>query len=106
MFMEQIQVVIICGATASGKTEFSLKLKEYFDIEIISADSRQLYKYLNIGTAKPTDVELNKVKHHFINMLNPDENYSAGKFGNDAYHILIDIHKRGKIPVLFRVVDI
>ena len=100
MGLEFIKTIIICGATASGKTEIGLKLSNLFDIEIISADSRQIYKYLNIGTAKPVIEELNFVKHHFINMLNPDENYSAGRFGNDAYNVLLDIHKRGKMPVI------
>ena len=100
MISNSINTIVICGATASGKTEISLELSKYLDIEIISADSRQIYKYLDIGTAKPTIEELNQIKHHFINMLELDENYSAGKFGNDAYNILIDIHKRGKIPVI------
>ena len=100
MNLNEVKTIIICGATASGKTDISLELNKYLNIEIISADSRQIYKYLDIGTAKPTDEELNLVKHHFINMLTPDENYSAGKFGNNAYNILIDIHKRGKIPVI------
>ncbi|MCL2039417.1 MAG: tRNA (adenosine(37)-N6)-dimethylallyltransferase MiaA [Bacteroidetes bacterium] len=97
---EQIKTIIICGPTATGKTEISLELNKYLDIEIISADSRQIYKHLNIGTAKPTTAELNSTRHHFIDILNPDEDYSAGKFGNDAYSVLSDINKRGKIPVI------
>jgi len=100
MNLNGVRTIIICGATASGKTAVSLELSEYLNIEIISADSRQIYKYLDIGTAKPTANELKTVPHHFINMLNPDENYSAGKFGNDAYSILLDINKRRKIPVI------
>ena len=100
MDLELVRTIIICGPTASGKTDISLELSKHIDIEIISADSRQIYKYLNIGTATPTDDELNQVKHHFINMLNPDEDYSAGKFGKDAYSVLMDIHKRDKIPVI------
>lgn len=100
MEIEQIKTIVICGPTAAGKTEISLELNNYLDIEIISADSRQIYKYLNIGTAKPTLSELNSVRHHFIDILSPDEDYSAGKFGNDAYPVLIDINKRGKVPVI------
>jgi tRNA dimethylallyltransferase len=70
------------------------------DIEIISADSRQVYKHINIGTAKPTENELNTVKHHFIDFLELDENYSAGEFGNQAYKTVLDIAQRGKIPVI------
>ncbi len=100
MIDEQIKTIIICGATATGKTEIGLEISKYLDIEIISADSRQIYKHLNIGTAKPTADELKSVRHHFIDMLNPDEDYSAGRFGNDAYSVLLDISKRGKIPVI------
>jgi tRNA dimethylallyltransferase len=94
------KVIVIAGATASGKTALALKLADYLDIEIISADSRQVYKYLNIGTAKPTQDELNKVPHHFIDMLEPDEYYSAGLFSDDARRTAKEIFARGKIPVI------
>ena len=97
---EKIKVIVITGATASGKTDLSFKLAEQVDIEIISADSRQIYKYLNIGTAKPTQNELSTVKHHFVDFLEPTQNYSAGEFGNQAYKVLLDIAARGKIPVV------
>jgi tRNA dimethylallyltransferase len=97
---DKIPIIVICGPTASGKTNVSIELSKILDIEIISADSRQIYKYLDIGTAKPTHHELAQVKHHFINYLSPDEPYSAGQFGNEAYQCLIDIKNRNKIPVI------
>lgn len=94
------KIIVIFGPTASGKTELSLKISEYFDTEIVSADSRQIYKYLNIGTAKPSDSELNAVKHHFINLLEPDKIYSAGQFAKDANNVINEIIKKGKTPLL------
>jgi tRNA dimethylallyltransferase len=93
-------VIFITGPTASGKTDFALKLAENADIEIISADSRQIYKYMNIGTAKPSSEELNKVKHHLIDYLNPDEDFSAGKFAEVADKLIHEIKEKGKIPVI------
>ncbi len=93
-------IIVIGGPTASGKTDLSLILSELMDIEIISADSRQIYKYLDIGTAKPTPTELAKIKHHFVDILSPEQYFSAGVFGNEAYTTAIDIYSRGKIPVV------
>ncbi|MDR0926650.1 MAG: tRNA (adenosine(37)-N6)-dimethylallyltransferase MiaA [Ignavibacteria bacterium] len=95
-----IDTIVVCGATASGKTAYSLQLAEKQDIEIISADSRQVYKFLTIGTAKPSASEMQKVKHHYIDILMPDANYSAGEYGEQAYATLIDIAERGKTPVI------
>ncbi|MBX3043764.1 MAG: tRNA (adenosine(37)-N6)-dimethylallyltransferase MiaA [Candidatus Kapabacteria bacterium] len=93
-------VIVITGPTASGKTDFALKIAEYTDIEVISADSRQVYRYMDIGTAKPSAVELAGVKHHLIDILNPDEEFSAGRFAEVSISIINDIKNRGKIPVL------
>ena len=93
------RVIVIVGPTCSGKSYLGLKLAQQLNGEIISADSRQIYKRLNIGTAKPTSEELQKVKHHFINILNPDEDYDVNKFSVDAENIIYDIHKR-KITAL------
>ncbi len=94
------KVIVICGPTASGKTEVSIELSKLIDIEIISADSRQIYKLLDIGTAKPTKNELEAVKHHFVDFLFPNEEYNAGKFGSDAYEIVNKIYENNKIPVI------
>jgi tRNA dimethylallyltransferase len=95
-----IKAACICGPTASGKTNLALEIAKYLPIEIISADSRQIYRYLNIGTAKPTYDELQAVKHHFIDMLNPDEYFSAGVFAESAKKCIIDIYSRNKLPLV------
>lgn len=97
---EKIDAVVIAGPTASGKTNVALELSERIPIEIISADSRQIYKFLDIGTAKPNQDEINKVPHHYVDILNPDEYYSAGMFGNSAYSSLLEIQSRGHLPVV------
>ncbi len=98
--LENIPLVVILGPTASGKTEVSIELSYLLDIEVISADSRQVYKYLNIGTATPTENELKAVEHHFISTLNPDEYFSAGMFGELAAETAVDIFERKRIPVV------
>ena len=98
--LENRNIIVIAGPTASGKTDLSLKLAKEMDSEIISADSRQLFKYLDIGTAKPTKEELNTVQHHFIDIVYPDEYYSAGVFGNQAYATALNIMSRGKVPIV------
>jgi tRNA dimethylallyltransferase len=78
------KIIAIVGPTASGKTALSILLAEKLNGEIISADSRQIYRHLNIGTAKPTADEIRRVPHHFINILNPDQDYNAAEFGQQA----------------------
>ena len=94
------KVIVIVGPTCSGKTELGLLLAEELKTEIISADSRQFYKYLDIGTAKPTVENLKNIEHHFINSLNPDEYYNASKFEKDALEICERLIKKDKIPVI------
>ena len=93
-------VIVILGPTASGKTDASIELSKFIDCEIISADSRQIYRELDIGTAKPAKEEQKKVIHHFIDILNPDEYYSAGLFGNQADGIIHNIFYRNKMPLI------
>ncbi len=93
-------VLVLVGPTASGKTAVSLPLAERIGAEIISADSRQLYRYLDIGTAKPTPEERKRVPHHFIDIRNPDEDYSAGEFGASAGAEIERIFSRGRIPLI------
>ncbi|MBK8947145.1 MAG: tRNA (adenosine(37)-N6)-dimethylallyltransferase MiaA [Ignavibacteriae bacterium] len=96
----ELKVLIIVGPTCSGKTTLGIKLAQKLNSEIISADSRQIFKLLNIGTAKPTETELNLVKHHFINKLNPDEIYNVSKFEKDSLEIINNLHKQNKIPIV------
>jgi len=97
--MEQ-RVILIVGPTCSGKTKLSIGIADSLGSEIISADSRQLYKHLTIGTAKPTPEELSKIKHHFIDSLDPKEEYNVGLFENDALKIIDKLTGQNKIPVV------
>ncbi|MBP7651798.1 tRNA (adenosine(37)-N6)-dimethylallyltransferase MiaA [Candidatus Dependentiae bacterium] len=94
------QVPVIAGPTASGKSELAYSISDYFDIEIISADSRQIYKYLDIGTAKPSEEILKKVPHRLISLITPDKNYSAAEFADAANKHIIEIFRKKKLPVI------
>lgn len=94
------KVIVITGPTCSGKTVLSLILANKIGTEIISADSRQIYKYLNIGTAKPSAEELSGVKHHFIDTFLPDEEFNASQFENGALSVIQKLHKEDKIPIV------
>ncbi|MBL7095115.1 tRNA (adenosine(37)-N6)-dimethylallyltransferase MiaA [candidate division KSB1 bacterium] len=94
-------VLIIIGPTAVGKTAISFKLANRLkNVEIISADSRQVYKYMDIGTAKPRKDELEKVNHYFIDIKLPDEYYSAGMYGRDARKKIEQLFESGKTPIV------
>jgi tRNA dimethylallyltransferase len=93
-------VIVIVGPTCSGKTNLSLKLSQLIPSEIISADSRQIYKFLDIGIAKPSNEELKKVPHHLIDILDPSENYDASIFEKDAKKIIDEIQNKNKIPIV------
>jgi tRNA dimethylallyltransferase len=94
------QVLLIVGPTASGKTEVSIHLAKRLDGEIISADSRQIYKHLDIGTAKPTKEQLLSVTHHFIDELLPDQEFNAAEFGERARRVVDEILSRNKTPIV------
>jgi len=93
-------VLVLVGPTAIGKTDLSLSLAEHFSCEIISVDSMQVYRFMDVGTAKATKEERQRVQHHLIDIVNPDENYDAARFVEDARAAIIDIHNRSKIPLL------
>jgi len=93
-------VLVLVGPTAIGKTDLSLSLAEHFKCEIISVDSMQVYRFMDVGTAKATKEERQRVRHHLIDIANPDENYDAVRFVEDARAAITDIHNRGKIPLL------
>lgn len=84
-------LVVVVGPTAVGKTALAIKLAQYFNTEILSADSRQFYKEMNIGTAKPSAEELAAVKHHFIDSHSIADEYSAGDFERDAIQLLTEL---------------
>ncbi|MBI5473946.1 MAG: tRNA (adenosine(37)-N6)-dimethylallyltransferase MiaA [Ignavibacteriae bacterium] len=94
------RVVILVGPTASGKTAVSIELARLLDGEIISADSRQIYKHLDIGTAKPTRAQLSVVRHYFIDELSPAQEFNAAEFGEQGRRIIDNILLRGKVPII------
>lgn len=93
-----MKIPVILGPTAVGKTGILTELDN--DFEVVSCDSRQIYKYMNIGTAKPTQEEQNKIKHHLIDFINPDQYYNAYLYRLDALKVIKDILNRGKIPII------
>ena len=93
-------LISILGPTAIGKTKLAIELAEKYSTEIISADSRQFYSELNIGTAKPSYEDLNKVKHHLINNKSVIDNYSIGEFERDAIENITKIHEKTDIAIL------
>ena len=88
------------GPTASGKSQVALEIADHFPVEIISVDSAQVYRHMNIGTAKPSDVILQQTPHHLIDLINPDQAYSAAQFCTDALSIMQAISTRNHIPLL------
>lgn len=98
--MDKKLLVAIVGPTAVGKTEISIELALKLEGEIISADSMQIYKYMDIGTAKPTIEERKGVPHHMIDIIYPDEEFSVAEFKALAEKCIADIHSRGKLPIL------
>jgi len=93
-------VLIIAGPTAVGKTELSLTLAEDLNGEIISADSVQIYKGMDIGSATPSNEELNRVKHHLINTIDPKDDYNVAMFSEEARKFIKDIQAKGKLPIV------
>ena len=89
-------VIVLVGPTASGKTTVAIELAKKTDAEIISADSRQLYKMMDVGTAKPTAEELQQAKHHFIDFLPLEAEYSAGDFSRDARKLIAELRAKQK----------
>jgi len=100
MSSTRVKVPIIVGPTAVGKTGLSILLAKIYGGEVISADSRQFYCHLDIGTAKVTKKEQNEVPHHFIDILDPSEYYSAGMFARDARNKIAEIQKKRILPIV------
>lgn len=92
-------LISVVGPTAVGKTALSIKIARKLECEIISADSRQFFRELNIGTAKPSSDELSQTQHHFINSHSINEYYSAGAYGRDAEKLLEDLHRSSNVVV-------
>ncbi len=103
------KILVIVGPTASGKTSLAVWLAQRLNGEVISADSRQVYKHLDIGTAKITSEEMDGIPHHLIDIREPEESYSASDFMQDASLLITEIRERGHVPIIaggtFQYVD-
>lgn len=93
-------LVVIIGPTAVGKSELAMRLAQEFPMEIVSADSRQVYRYMDIGTSKPSSAETASVPHHLIDVVNPDEDFSLAIYCQLAAKAIEDIQQKSKLPVL------
>lgn len=98
--MKKIPVLCIVGPTAAGKTKLAVEMSKKFNGEVISCDSMQIYKHMTIGTAKPTDEEMEGIPHHLINILEPSEKFDVSRFKKLAASKVLEIKERGKLPVL------
>jgi tRNA dimethylallyltransferase len=90
----------LLGPTASGKSRLALEFAAKFSLEIVSVDSAQVYRGMDVGTAKPSAAERKRVKHHLIDLIEPTESYSAGRFRADAVRAIGEIQGRGKVPLI------
>lgn len=98
--MNPPKVLVVVGPTATGKTHLAMRLAEELNGEVISADSRQIYRYMDIGTAKPSLGERAIIRHHLIDILDPDENYNLATFLHNARSLIRDIVSRSKQPIV------
>ena len=98
--MVKQKVIVICGPTASGKTALSIELAKKINGEIVSADSMQIYKEMDIGSAKPTKEEMQGIKHYLIDFVNPDKRYSVANYKKDAKEKIKEILNKNKIPII------
>ena len=94
------KIVAVLGPTASGKSELALELAEAFNGEIITTDSLQVYRYLDIGTAKPGRAQRSRAPHHLLDQVDPDQHYSAATYATDSAAIVARLHAAGRLPIL------
>lgn len=98
--MKKEKVVVICGPTASGKTALSIELAKKINGEIVSCDSMQIYKEMDIGTAKTTKEEMQGIKHYMLDIISPEERYSVADYKKEAKNAIREILKKGKTPIV------
>ena len=99
-FNKKKPLIVVAGPTASGKTGLAISLAKQFSGEVISADSMQIYKYMDIGTAKPDEKERDGVIHHMLDVVYPDEAFSVFDYAKNARKIIKECHERGAVPIL------
>ena len=97
---ESRKLIAIVGPTGAGKTELAISLAKTFNAEIVNADSRQVYRYMDIGTAKPTPAEQALAPHHLLDIVNPDEDFNLALYKETANQAIADIQRRGRLPLL------
>lgn len=97
-YKEKSKIIVVCGPTGIGKTSTGIEIAGVFNGEIISADSMQVYRYMDIGTAKPTPDERARVHHHLIDIIDPVESFDAAQFAKSAHKVIIELQGRGIIP--------
>lgn len=100
MDIPQPVLIVVCGPTSSGKTDYAIELAQYFNTEIISADSRQVYKEISIGTAKPSSEKLALIPHHFINHCSIHDTYNAGIYEKEALQLLENLFKKHRVVIV------
>lgn len=100
MLMEKIPIIAVVGPTASGKTSLGIQIAKRFDGEVVSADSMQIYRGMDIATAKPDVSEQDGIVHHLIDFLDPSVSFSVADYTVLAHQAIADIHARGKLPIL------
>ena len=98
--MDKIPLIVVAGPTASGKTRLAVEIAKRYNGEVVSADSMQIYKYMNIGTAKPTAEEMDGVAHHMLDIISPDEPFSVAQYAQLAHSVIRSIHTAGKLPIM------
>ena len=98
--MNKPKVIVICGPTASGKTSLSIELAKKINGEIVSCDSMQIYKDMNIGSAKPTTDEMQGIKHYLIDCVSPEKRYSVSEYKKEASNAIKEILNKGKTPII------
>jgi len=98
--MAKQKLVVIVGATASGKSDLAVLLAKKYNGEVVSADSRQVYRHMDIGTGKVPLEEMGGIPHHLLDVADPNEQYSVAQYQKDARRAIADIHARGKLPIL------
>lgn len=100
MFDHTNTIIALAGPTAVGKTKFAIMLAQEFDGEVVSCDSMQLYKYMDIGSAKPTEEEMAMAKHHLVDLIDPRDEFSVAQYQKLAKKAINDVFSRGKTPII------